>query len=78
MSQEIDEIIEILESLLDDVLHKAKIELQIVIDKLKNYNEVEDLIQAQEHLELISNMSNVDSFTRSEIYNILSIIEGLI
>jgi uncharacterized protein (UPF0147 family) len=78
MNQEISEIVELLNSLLEDAPYKAKAEIQIAINMFTDELTQEDLIKIQDQLELISNISNIDSYTRNEIYNILSIIEGLI
>lgn len=78
MEQEISEIIEILVSLLEDVPLKARQEIEIAINMLKKPLSQEGLIKVQEQLEIITNINNIDSYTRNEIYNAISIIESLL
>lgn len=78
MEAEIEEFIFILEGLVDEVPFKAKVEIEVVIDMLKKPLDQEGLIKVSEQLEMISNMSNLDSFARNEIFNILSSLEGLL
>ncbi len=78
MDQEILDIIEILEDLIEDVPLKSKCEFLVVIAMLKEPLDQEGLIKVQDQLELITNLSNLDSYTRNEIYNVLSIIEGFL
>lgn len=77
MDEQILELVEILESLLEDLPLKIKVELNDAIELLRNAEEVEDLIKAQEQLEVVSSISSLDSFVRNEIYNVISIIEEL-
>ena len=78
MKNEIADMIERIEALLEDSPHKIKIELAFVISLLKKAKTQDDLITIQEHLEFIVNMSNIDPFISTEIYDAISIIESLI
>lgn len=78
MENEISEIVEILECLIDEeVPLKARQQLESVISELQSEVDVEKLMKIQDDLEYVSNFSNVDSFVRNEIINILSKIETL-
>ncbi len=78
MDEYISELIEVLESLIeDDTPQKIRNEIDYAIKLLNDASEVEDLIKAQEQLEVITSMSSLDSFTRNEIYNVLNAIEEL-
>lgn len=78
MREEIVDLVEILESLLDDSPNKIKIELVEAINMLKKADSVEDLINVQDQLEIIANINNIDAFISTEVYNAISIIETLI
>lgn len=76
--EKIIEIIEILESLLEDMPSKARLELNVAIKTLKNINsDIENLLKAQDQLENIVNISNIDAYSRNEINNILAEIEEM-
>jgi uncharacterized protein (UPF0147 family) len=81
MVEEISEIIATLEPLLDDLPHKVKIELEKSLNDLKKINtdnlDINMLMKIQDDFEAISNMSNVDYFTRNEIMNSVAIIESI-
>ena len=81
MANEIGQIIEILESLYDDLPLKAKNELVSVVEALKKLDEEkldkDKLMAIEDNLEFISNISNIDFYTRNEIINVLSTIESL-
>ena len=77
MDDQIGDYVEILEGLLEDVPLKVKVELEYAIGLLKDAKEVEDLIKAQEQLEVISSISSLDSFVRNEIFNVISELEEL-
>lgn len=71
-------IVEILESLLEDLPFKPKEELHKVILTLKkNSLDSETLMKIQDDLEMISSMSSIDSFSRNEIINIVTEIESI-
>lgn len=78
MREEIVDMVEILESLVEDSPNKVKVELNTVIDMLKKADGTEDLINVQEQLEYIANINNIDAFISTEVYNAISIIETLI
>ncbi len=81
MNESIIEIIETLEMLSEDLPLKAKIQLDTVVDELKKVDmldlDVNGLMKIQDDLEMISNTSNIDSFTRNEIINAVAVIEGI-
>lgn len=74
----LQEHIEALEFLVEDMPLKARDELEKVVNNLKNSPDVEKLIKIQDELETISNMNNVDSYTRNEIMNIIADLEQFI
>lgn len=78
MENEIIEIVEILETLLEDIPYKAKNDLEVAIVMLKKPLDQEGLIKVQDQLEIVTSVSNLDSYSRNEIMNVLSIIESLI
>lgn len=78
MGEEFLEIVELLEDLLEDVPLKVRVEIESVINMFGCDLEQEDLIKIQEHLENITNMPNIDFYTRNEIFNILKDIARLI
>lgn len=80
MEIEILEIIEILETLsFDEMPLKARQYIEMIISELKVKNiEGEKLHMVQDKIEQVINMPNIDSFTRNELMNILSIIETLL
>jgi len=72
------EIVEILEELLEDMPSKPREELVIAINLLKSDNlNVDILLKVQDQLEFISNISNVDTYSRNEISNVLTELEEL-
>lgn len=78
MNEEICEIAELLTDLLGDVPSKVRVEIEVAIKMLERELDQEGVISLQEQLEVISNMSNIDSYTRSEILNIISDLEGFL
>lgn len=78
MMDEILDITEILIDLVDEVPNKVKVELESAITLIKVANGQEDLIKVQGQLEVVSSMSNVNSYVRNEVFNVISIIESLI
>lgn len=80
MEIEILEIIEILETLsFDEMPLKARQQIENVISELKVKNiDAEKLLKVQDQIEYVINMGNLDSFTRNELMNIISIIETLL
>lgn len=77
MRDDLIDMVEILESLLDDSPHKVKVELQTTISMLKKAETSEDLINVQEQLEYVANINNIDAFISTEVYNAISILETL-
>jgi len=72
-------IFEILDDLLEDMPQRSRSSLSLIIDKFKKVNfETEKIIEFQEDLESFTNTSNIDSFTRTEIMNIIADLESLI
>ncbi|MFW6026281.1 MAG: hypothetical protein ACOC16_00495 [Nanoarchaeota archaeon] len=78
MQQEVKEIIEILTNLIEDAPFKAKLQIEIIIKMFDNELTQDNLIKIQDNLEYLSNIPSIDSYTRNEVYNILSIIEGFL
>lgn len=78
MDDEISYYVETLESLVDDLSSKPKEELKKIILRMKKENlESEDLIKIQEDLEQFTSVYKIDSFTRTEVMNIITEIEML-
>ena len=78
MLDDVVDIVELLESLLEDSPHKVKVELEVAIKLLEKAETSEDLMNVQDQLEVVSNINNLDAFISSEIYNLLPVIENLI
>ena len=80
MDVDILEIVEILESLsFDEMPLKARQQIEQVISQLKiKHVETETLLKVQDEIEHVISMGNIDSFTRNELMNIVSIIETLL
>lgn len=78
MEDDILDMIERLESLIEDSPNKIKIEIEAVISLLKKAKTQEDLIKIQDHLEFIVNMGGIEAFISTEIYDAISTIESLI
>ena len=73
MSYDLTEIIDILESLLEeDLSSKSKSSLLLILNELKEPIDLEKLLKIQDDLEYFSNTANVDSFVRNEIMNIIA------
>jgi len=76
MESEINYFVEVLESLLDDLNSKSKEELEKIILKLKAQElNQSDLIKIQEDLEQFTAVYKMDSYTRTEIMNIITELE---
>lgn len=75
---EIGDLADILEMLLDDLPAKIRDELEVVIENLGSATGIEDLLKIQDELESISNMNNLDSFSRNEIMNVIASIELIV
>lgn len=79
MEGSFNEFFEILEGLIEDMPHKSRNSLLILIEKFKkkSFNS-ETVIEFQEDLETVINNTNIDSYTRTEILNIISDVESMI
>lgn len=80
MEEKLVEVVESLEILLDeDLSSKPRLKLQEIIEKIKDLEEVEPsrIMEIQDDLEMLSAM-DLDSFSRNEIVNVLTLIETLI
>ncbi len=81
MEAEIIDITESLEMLTDDLPAKVKTQLLSVIEELKSLNcenpDANILMKIQDELETISNVSNLDYYTRNEIINAVTSIESI-
>ena len=67
-----------LEILLEDAPSKIRDDLERVISALKVAKKNDDLLRIQDELEALSNNSNLDSFSRSEIMNAITTIETIV
>ena len=78
MESQITYFVEVLESLLNDLNSKSKEELEKIIKKLQiqELNQ-SDLIKIQEDLEQFTAMYKMDSYTRTEIMNIITELEQI-
>lgn len=72
------EVISTLESLVDDIPQKARIELIEIISELKTDLNLEKILKIRDDLDSFSNNGSIDSYTRNEIFNVLSLFETLI
>lgn len=78
MNEEVIDYIDILESLVDDLNSKPREELKKIILRLKKESlESEDIIKIQEDLEQFTVEYKIDSFTRTEVMNIITDLEML-
>lgn len=78
MNDEIEYFVDILESLVEDLSSKPKEQLRKIISTMKKDSLLdEDLIKIQEDLEQFTAVFKIDSFTRTEIMNIITEIEVL-
>jgi len=81
MNPEIEEIVDILEGIVNDLSLKPRTNLSLVIEQLKKLPEenidVSELMKIQEDLEMVSLMPSIDSYSRNEIINVLSMFEML-
>ncbi|MFP4402285.1 MAG: hypothetical protein ACLFPL_03545 [Candidatus Nanoarchaeia archaeon] len=76
MNDEIEYFVETLESLVDDLSSKPREELKkIILFLKKNDLKSDELIKVQEDLEQFTAMYKMDSFTRTEVMNIITEIE---
>lgn len=77
MEDNIREFTEILSSILPDLPSKVRPYLEVVLSELEKPMNSERLMKIQDDLEAISNMSNIDDYSRTEIFNIVTLIEGM-
>ncbi len=80
MTQELDSIIEVLTDLLEDntVPRNVKSKLQVIIDALKDSTDLSLKInKALSILDEISDDNNLQSYARTQIWNITSMLESL-
>ena len=80
MEEKILEIIETLDSLLEELPIKAKSHMEGVLKDLntiKGQLNVNLLMKIQDDLEFITNIQNVDNYSRNEIMNAIAEIESL-
>ena len=81
MDEQIQEIVDTLDMLVEDLPFKPKQKLSEIISELESLNDdfdTNELMKIQDDLEGVSNMGNLDSYSRNEIINVLSVIETLI
>lgn len=77
MDSEILEVIEILEGLVVDLHSKSKTDLLNIIYELKKPLNTQRFMEIQDSLEYFSSNSSIDSFTRTEIMNVISYLDTL-
>jgi uncharacterized protein (UPF0147 family) len=82
MNEIYQEIIDVLSQVLeDDLPQQIKLELENILDYFKNFSESQietsQLIKFQDDLEDISNSPKLDDFSRTELMNVISLIETL-
>lgn len=80
MEETVSDIIDTLEMLLEELPFKPKSMLMEIIDEIKAMEDFDtsEFMKIQDELEVVSNMSCIDSFSRNEIINVLTLIETLI
>lgn len=78
MDEEISVFIDTLESLLEDMSSKPRDFTEEIIESLRSCSDTETLLRIQDDLETLSNMSNIDNFTRNEIMNVIAEIENVV
>jgi uncharacterized protein (UPF0147 family) len=78
MEDELIEIIDILEFLIVDLPVKVRSEIEEVIENLNKSTDPEMLLKIRDDLESISNMSNVDSYSRNELMNAIASLESIV
>lgn len=74
----LDEVIYTLEMLVDDAPFKAKDQMNSTIKALKSDPKVDVLLKAQDDLENVSNVPNMDYYSRNEIMNVIAVLESII
>ena len=74
----IEELVGGLEMLVSDSPLRVREELEKVIQELKNVSNNNDLLKIQDELERISNMPNIDSFSRNVIMDAITSIERIV
>ncbi len=74
----IEDLVEGLEMLVSDSPLRVRDELEKVIEELKNVSDNNDLLKIQDKLETISNMQNIDSFSRNVIMDAITSIERIV
>lgn len=76
--EDLIEMAQLLGLIIDDLPFKAKDKIESVIKKLETNPDSECLFKIQEELEIVSHMSNLDSFSRNEIMNVIAGLDGLV
>lgn len=83
MEEKIEQMIVSLKDLIDFVPYKIKEDINISISLLdkflesKDFSNFEILIKVQEQLEMIASFPNLDSYSSSEIYTLITDLEDL-
>ena len=77
MESEVLEVVEILEELIEDLPSKPKHILIEIISEIKKPMDTERLMKIQDDLEFFASNSSIDSFTRTEVMNVISFLETL-
>lgn len=75
--QELDEYVELFETLLDDFDSKPKQEGEKILKLLKSDLNTENLLKIQEDLETLTNF-NIDKYSRTVIMDLVTCIESIV
>jgi len=81
ISQQIEDILEVLEELLDDstVPKNVRLKIKETFDALKSNGELSIKVNKALHaLDEVSDDSNIQAYTRTQIWNIVSMLEKLV
>jgi len=79
MENQFEEIVELLEGIVGDMSAKPKVRLLDIISTLKiSPADPEHILKIQDELEYFSNGSNIGSYARTEIMNVISELELLL
>lgn len=80
MSEQLDNVLEVLNDLLGDttVPKNVKGKVQLIIDALKSDSEISIRVNKALHiLDEISDDANLQSYTRTQIWNVVSLLEEI-
>lgn len=72
------EMAQVLDMIVEELPLKAKEVVESIIKNLEANPNSEMLFKIQDQLEVVSNMGNIDSFSRNEIINVIAGLDGLV